>query len=76
MALVGGLGPDVHHTLVTDRTAQYRGLSAGIDDHGGSHRSVPGPTLVRLWPELFVPRGVRAAWERQHPILRTLAIAA
>lgn len=28
-----------------------------------------GPTLVRLWPELFVPKGVRAAWEAQHPQL-------
>jgi hypothetical protein len=35
-----------------------------------------GPTLIRLWPELFVPRGVRASWERQHPILRAQAVAA
>jgi hypothetical protein len=35
-----------------------------------------GATLVRLWPELFVPRGVRATWERQHPILRAHAVAA
>jgi hypothetical protein len=28
-----------------------------------------GPTLVRLWPELFVPKGVRAAWEARHPRL-------
>jgi hypothetical protein len=29
-----------------------------------------GPTLVRLWPALFLPGGVRAAWELRHPSLR------
>jgi hypothetical protein len=27
-------------------------------------------TLERLWPHLNLPRGVRAAWESQHPELR------
>lgn len=27
-------------------------------------------TLVALWPDLVLPRGVRAAWEEQHPVLR------
>ncbi len=35
-----------------------------------------GPTLIRLWPELFVPRGVRRAWEERHPVLRTRTAAA
>jgi hypothetical protein len=34
-----------------------------------------GATLARLWPELFLPKGVRRAWEEQHPSLRA-AIAA
>lgn len=29
-----------------------------------------GETLVALWPRLFVPRGVRLAWEDEHPVLR------
>lgn len=29
-----------------------------------------GPTLVRLWPRLNLPRAVRAAWEARHPRLR------
>jgi len=33
-------------------------------------------TLVRLWPDLFVPRGVRQAWEERHPVLRTQDLAA
>ena len=35
-----------------------------------------GPTLVALWPVLFVPRGVRQAWEDQHPSLRAAAAGA
>jgi hypothetical protein len=35
-----------------------------------------GPTLVRLWADLFVPRGVRQAWEERHPVLRARAHAA
>jgi len=27
-------------------------------------------TLARLWPELYLPRGVSRAWEEQHPALR------
>jgi len=34
-----------------------------------------GPTLVRLWPDLYLPRGVRQAWEDRHPTLRTRAAA-
>ena len=33
-------------------------------------------TLVALWPRLFVPKGVRQAWEDEHPVLRTAAAAA
>jgi hypothetical protein len=35
-----------------------------------------GATLVALWPDLFLPRGVRAAWEEQHPVLRADTTAA
>lgn len=34
---------------------------------------IDGPTLVRLWPELNLPRGVRRAWEDHHPALRRAA---
>ncbi|GGQ60597.1 hypothetical protein [Couchioplanes azureus] len=34
-----------------------------------------GPTLARVWPELNLPRGVRAAWEARHPSLRRRASA-
>jgi hypothetical protein len=34
-----------------------------------------GPTLVRLWPELYLPRWVRQAWQAQHPELGDYAPA-
>ena len=35
-----------------------------------------GGTLIELWPELYLPRGVRQAWEELHPVLRAAAIPA
>jgi hypothetical protein len=32
-------------------------------------------TLIALWPDLYLPKGVRRAWEDQHPVLRTAAAA-
>ena len=34
-----------------------------------------GNTLIALWPDLYLPKGVRQAWEDQHPILRGVAAA-
>lgn len=31
---------------------------------------VDGETLIHLWPDLNLPRGVRRAWEDRHPVLR------
>ena len=33
-------------------------------------------TLIALWPELSLPRGVRLAWEEHHPQLRAAAAGA
>jgi hypothetical protein len=35
-----------------------------------------GGTLITLWPDLYLPEGVRRAWEDQHPALRASAAAA
>jgi hypothetical protein len=32
--------------------------------------------LITLWPGLFLPKGVRQAWEEQHPALRAAAVPA
>jgi DNA invertase Pin-like site-specific DNA recombinase len=29
-----------------------------------------GGTLVSIWPDLYLPKGVRRGWEEQHPALR------
>ncbi len=35
-----------------------------------------GETLIALWPDLYLPPGVREAWEDRHPVLRAAAAAA
>jgi hypothetical protein len=35
-----------------------------------------GDTLIALWPDLYLPKGVRQAWEDQHPVLQGAAAAA
>jgi hypothetical protein len=35
-----------------------------------------GDTLIALWPDLYLPKGVRQAWEDQHPALLAAAAAA
>lgn len=32
-----------------------------------------GPTLIRVWPDLFLPRWVRQAWQQSHPELAAQA---
>lgn len=32
-------------------------------------------TLIGLWPDLHLPKGVRQAWEEHHPVLRAAAAA-
>ena len=34
-----------------------------------------GGTLLAVWPDLFLPRDVRRAWEDRHPVLRRAAAA-
>ncbi len=34
-----------------------------------------GDTLIALWPDLFLPKGVRQAWEDRHPVLQVAAAA-
>jgi hypothetical protein len=35
-----------------------------------------GAMLVTTWADLYLPRGVRQAWEERHPVLRAAAAAA
>lgn len=33
-------------------------------------------TLLSVWPDLYLPRGVRRAWEERHPVLAAARAAA
>jgi DNA invertase Pin-like site-specific DNA recombinase len=35
-----------------------------------------GETLIRIWPDLHLPKGVRQAWEEHHPMLRAVTAPA
>jgi hypothetical protein len=35
-----------------------------------------GELLAALWPDLFLPAGVRRAWEDRHPVLRAAVVPA
>jgi DNA invertase Pin-like site-specific DNA recombinase len=35
-----------------------------------------GNTLITVWPELHLPKGVRRAWEEHHPVLRAATASA
>jgi hypothetical protein len=35
-----------------------------------------GDLLIALWPDLFLPKGVRQAWEDQHPELHAARVPA
>jgi hypothetical protein len=34
-----------------------------------------GDRLAAVWPRLYLPKGVRRAWEERHPVLRAAAAA-
>lgn len=54
-----------YYETVLREASRAEDLSACLD----------GATLAQLWPELYLPKGVRRAWEEQHPALRA-AVAA
>jgi hypothetical protein len=51
----------------------YENVLREAVQHDELRRYLHGPTLQRLWPELNLPRGVRAAWEIRHRQLHTAA---
>lgn len=34
-----------------------------------------GDLLIAVWPQLYLPKGVRQAWEERHPVLRVVTAA-
>ena len=66
-------GPPRHHSACRASANTTIANSAGAQD---LTTYLDGGTLIELWPELYLPRGVRQAWEELHPILRAAAIPA
>jgi hypothetical protein len=65
-------GPDNRYDLAdaTDTAVMYERV---IREAAGAHdlaEHLDAATLRRLWPELVIPREVRAAWEARFPELR------
>jgi hypothetical protein len=54
------------YEIVLREAVQFDELRAWLD----------AGTLLSLWPQLFLPRGVRLAWEQRHPQLKSRRAAA
>jgi hypothetical protein len=68
-------GPD--HTFDVGEEDMRRWLYQTVLREASSQEDLAayldGDTLVALWPSLFLPEGVRQAWEDRHPALRAAA---
>ncbi|GAA4216213.1 hypothetical protein [Actinocatenispora rupis] len=69
--------PDVHLDLSDRALLQFLYETVLREAHTGEELEtwLDGETLIRLWPDLYLPRAVREQWERKHPELRTPAAA-
>jgi hypothetical protein len=71
-------GPD--HTFDLASPDMRRWLYQTVLREAGSQEDLAayldGDTLIALWPTLVLPKGVRQAWEDEHPALRAAAAAA
>ena len=60
--------PDIRrwlYQIVLREASRLEDLTAYLDSD----------TLIALWPDLYLPKGVRQAWEDKHPALRAAAAA-
>jgi hypothetical protein len=52
-----------------DRATAYQLVLLEAIEAADLQRWLQHDELLRLWPELYLPRHVRAAWQDQHPML-------
>ena len=57
------------------REWMYRTVLREASSPGELAEFLDADTLVALWPDLYLPKGVRRAWEERHPRLREAAAA-
>ncbi len=64
-------------TFDLDRPAMARSMYEAVLREASSAEDLAayldGGILARVWPDLYLPRGVRQTWEDQHPELRPAA---
>ena len=56
--------------------AMYEAVLREASRPGDLASYLNGEVLVAVWPELFLPKGLRRAWEDRHPALRAARLAA
>ncbi|MFI9274871.1 hypothetical protein ACIGXM_29785 [Kitasatospora sp. NPDC052896] len=64
------LGDPADLVLMYERVIREAQSPADLHDH------LDRSTLLRIWPELFLPRELRAMWQARFPELRPRAVAA
>jgi len=68
------------HTFDLDkpsmRQAMYEAVLREASRPGDLTSYINGELLVAAWPELYLPKGLRRAWEDRHPALRAARQAA
>ncbi len=58
------------------RQAMYEAVLREASRPDDLARYLNGEVLVAVWPELYLPKGLRRAWEDRHPALRAARLAA
>src|SRR6266702_576869 len=56
--------------------AMYEAVLREASRPGDLTSYLNGEVLVAVWPELYLPKGLRRAWEDRHPALRAARLAA
>ncbi|MCW2605492.1 MAG: hypothetical protein JWO60_185 [Frankiales bacterium] len=56
-------------TSVADRDLAYRVVLLEAHSSNDLEQWLHRRELLRLWPDLYLPRHLRRAWEEQHPVL-------
>ncbi len=56
--------------------AMYEAVLREASRPGDLASYLNGEVLAAVWPELYLPKGLRRAWEERHPALRAARLAA
>lgn len=60
--------------LPTSRELAYRVVLLEAGSPPDHEQWLDREELLRLWPDLYLPRVVRAAWQAEHPVLARIGV--